>query len=496
MTRLLPLVLALIVCVSACAAQAAEIVFDTFAGDRGAKVADRTPDKASAPGGKWTAVNNPNVGIRAEIAISNAPDEYQFPMMVLDGVHSGTGVVAVPLSSQGAYTKPKKFTISAEFVGLGSGPRPALGFYSALPVMPATKEGEPPAKGEAVDKNFTGLVLTPFGAGLDNGTLALYVNGKTETSMKYTGSFDQTQIHRLSYDVDTATGAISNVSLTGSTSDYSSLKTTAFTDAATAYAAVGYVFACGNDAKVGVHNFVVGSDLTLPPLPPAPKKPWIPEKPGLLVQFKAPDYDPKTAIWKDSSGNGNDAKGGVPEMRPTVVPNATPNGSPAVQGTLKGNNFDTWMVFKPVDISTPTGFTVLVYMVLGRFDDDIHSEFLSGEPASLSLHPFNGHLQLCTAWSTVIGNNKSDFKPDTWAIFAVHGTMGKTATFRFNGADDGTVKMPVFAPSTRTFQFFHVAGGKIAELRIYNQDLSTEEIQKIEKEFIASYGAPKTDATK
>ena len=459
------------------------IIYDTFSGKNNDAIADRTPDKANAPGGKWTLVST---GMTARILIPDAADQYPVPMALLSCGGDSNGAIAIPISSKGNYTKPKKFTISAEFWGVWGGPRPVLGFYSALPDMKDNKE---PA-----DKNFIGLVLTPCGLGPDNGTLDLYLNGKVEKSVKYTGTFVQTELHRLSCDVDTTTGAISNVKLTGSSSDYSVFNTTAFTDAATAYAATGIVFPCGRDATVFVHNFVVGSNVTFPDLPPVPKKPWIPEKPGLLVCFKAPDYNQETAIWKDSSGNGNDAKGGVPEMRPKLIPGATPNGSPAVEASLKGSAFDTWMIFKPVDISTPTGFTIVAYMVQGTFDDNIHREFVSGEAASLSVRPCNGHLQLCTAWSTDIGMNDTAFKPDTWALFGVHGTMGKTATFRFNGADDGTRKMPAFAPYTRTYQFFHVTGGKIAELRIYNKDLSTEELQAVEAEMTASYGAPPASA--
>ena len=99
--------------------------------------------------------------------------------------------------------------------------------------------------------------------------------------MTYTGTFDPAKPHRLSYNVNTLTGNISNVKLQGSTSDYSVFKSKAFTNAATAYAAVGNTPAPQSVASqapphqpaiwVLVNNFEVGVNLS-PPLPTSQKK--------------------------------------------------------------------------------------------------------------------------------------------------------------------------------------------------------------------------------
>ena len=77
----------------------------------------------------------------------------------------------------------------------------------------------------------------------------------------------------------------------------------------------------------------------------------------------------------------------------------------------------------------------------------------------------------------------------------MHGAYGKTATFRLDGADDGTIQIPEPASTptwNRTYQFGLRTGGKLAELRIYNKDLTTEEIQAVEAEFKATYVTPKS----
>ena len=64
-------------------------------------------------------------------------------------------------------------------------------------------------------------------------------------------------MHTLSYDVNTATGSISNITLTGSTADYSGLTSSAFSDAATAN--VGFFASADNNPGSLVDNFSLSS---------------------------------------------------------------------------------------------------------------------------------------------------------------------------------------------------------------------------------------------
>jgi hypothetical protein len=263
-------------------------IFDSFGGKNGERIDGRTPDKANAPGGKWSIVGNANPSVKA----SKRPDEYNIPMMELTG-----GAIAIPISSQGSYTKPKQFTISAEIMGVIGTPRVGLGFYSALPARPDKKAG---TKGDIESKNFTGLIMLASGSG-DDGALTLFQNGKEKQRVKYTGKFDPNELHRLSYDVDTTSGAISNVRLTGSSSDYSAFNSTAFTDAATAYAAVGWVRVLPGDYFIRlckVHNFAFGEKLVPPPLPTPVNTTWIPAKPGLWSAIRPSIISPRPASGK------------------------------------------------------------------------------------------------------------------------------------------------------------------------------------------------------
>lgn len=80
-----------------------------------------------------------------------------------------------------------------------------------------------------VANNFSGLKLDT------NGGLALVVDGsQVGASVSFTGTFDKTLARALAFTVNTATGAVSGVTLQGSTSTYA-FSTTAFTPARTPY---------------------------------------------------------------------------------------------------------------------------------------------------------------------------------------------------------------------------------------------------------------------
>jgi hypothetical protein len=165
-----------------------------------------------------------------------------------------TASVALKLASNGAYVKPTVMTISAH-LGFGADTETGkclLGFYSAL---------AGPHSYDAL-ANFTGLVLQT------DGTLQLVEKGKpVGTGVKFTGKFDLQQgAVLLSYSVDTTKGTISNITLAGSSSDYT-LTSTAFTDAATAFVGIG-----GTDSPSFCYlgSLKILSGIVLLPPPPAP----------------------------------------------------------------------------------------------------------------------------------------------------------------------------------------------------------------------------------
>ncbi|MEX1016537.1 MAG: PEP-CTERM sorting domain-containing protein [Phycisphaeraceae bacterium] len=122
-----------------------------------------------------------------------------------------------------------------------------LGFYATPPDGAGTSSASNNLAGE-ISNTFTGLRL------LTDGTMILYENGSQGTSI--TGSdLAQDVPHTLSYDVDTTTGAIANVTLNGDGTTYDGFSTSAFTESATAYAMFG---AWGNqNGRAGMHSFEV-----------------------------------------------------------------------------------------------------------------------------------------------------------------------------------------------------------------------------------------------
>ncbi len=158
----------------------------------------------------------------------------------IGGVGPDIGV-ALPISTTPTFTKPTSMTISAALesntiqndndVWRGIG----IGFYSAI-------NGTFGMNGY---NNFVGVVLSPIGTlqlVLDNGP-----TGNTKNlleSVPWSGidgaPFSTTTMYTLTYTINTVTGGISGVTLSGSNADFSSIDNDTngiFTDAATAYAA-------------------------------------------------------------------------------------------------------------------------------------------------------------------------------------------------------------------------------------------------------------------
>jgi hypothetical protein len=140
------------------------------------------------------------------------------------GLSNGTGI---SIDSAGSYVKPTQMHIQADLrSGITTGTNMnlargvALGFYDGTQVASTTAD---PMTG------FTGLVLA------NDGGLYVY-SGRAATSSKvaFGGTFSTSAYYTLGYNVNTATGAISNITLSGSTADYSGLTSSAFTNAATA----------------------------------------------------------------------------------------------------------------------------------------------------------------------------------------------------------------------------------------------------------------------
>lgn len=147
------------------------------------------------------------------------------------GLDNGTGI---SIASAGSYVKPTNLHIQADIragatdgTDTGYARGVGLGFYDGTQSSGTFAN---PMDG------FLGLVLAHDGGlYLFNGEGAGSTgHGVASSKVAFGGTFNTSSYYTLGYDVNTATGSISNISLSGSTADYSGLTSSAFTDAATA----------------------------------------------------------------------------------------------------------------------------------------------------------------------------------------------------------------------------------------------------------------------
>jgi hypothetical protein len=195
-----------------------DIIHADFNGTDNLEIDGTSPDVVNLPGGTWhTDYVNLSGNFEAFIdSSSGAPA----PALHLFDVGSSSGSAAVSISSSGSYVKPSQFSLQADIMELAPSTVLLFGFYGTLP-----------AAGADSMTGFTGLALHT-----DTGDLDLVENGVTKTQGTFSGTYNAGAYNTLAYSVDTTTGGISNVTLVGQAFSFS---TTAFTDAATAYVAVG-----------------------------------------------------------------------------------------------------------------------------------------------------------------------------------------------------------------------------------------------------------------
>ena len=184
------------------------IIEDTFTGGDGTQLESRSPDTANLPLGAWGRINT---------YWSSSIQGNAFQM----GPDNGW---TIPLDSAGGYARPGKMRISADIKvnnmdnGSGNGGGVGLGFNSKL-----GGGSNPHGSVTALRLDISGKLVFRRGEGGALGDLA---------SVPWSGpAFDPYQFYNVSYEVDTITGNISNIAVTGgaggSTADYSSLASAA-----------------------------------------------------------------------------------------------------------------------------------------------------------------------------------------------------------------------------------------------------------------------------
>jgi hypothetical protein len=213
---------------------------------------------ANTPAGKWVWGAGWNWGGPYIPAAWDAA-----PQSIVNLAEEKTAL-GISIASAGKYAKPSQLHISADLAVTGNdNGGGGLGFWS---VMPARDDS-----GDSL-VHFTGLNLM-----LDGG-IQVYEDGAPVGAPVATLAITPGQFYTLAYDVNIDTGAISKVIFNGKPVD--GLTSTAFKNAATAFA--GVLSRQGGGVRVSMNNFAVTatSDVPAHPAPAAPAATATPAAPA------------------------------------------------------------------------------------------------------------------------------------------------------------------------------------------------------------------------
>jgi hypothetical protein len=210
---------------------------------------------------------------------------------------------------------------------------------------------------------------------------------------------------------------------------------------------------------------------------------------GILLDLKATNYDPATGVWTDSSGNGDSATAPAGAM-PTLLSDATPNGSSAVQFT-SGDLLNLTSAIP----ESGNGFTVFAFEESSG--DGSSKTIVSGganAPGSFQYRiGGDSHGEVQELLSQGLSNLGQSDTPlgDTFHLIDV-AANSSGATFRTDGLDDGTAGGATFNPittigSANSDEYFV---GDIAEIQVYSGVLSSAQISSVEASLEASYVNP------
>ena len=223
---------------------------------------------------------------------------------------------------------------------------------------------------------------------------------------------------------------------------------------------------------------------------------------GLLVNLESANYDASTGVWTDTSGNGNNASVANANNynqlgsngTPTLVTNATPNGSPAVAFTYNGNPAGTLgqSLGLTTALSDNGGFTVFAYLLPSSTMATANGGFVGGQVGSLEYRLENTfHQDLLAEDSADLGSSSTALSDTSWnSINVTAGSAG--GYFRLNGSADGnTTSYATFNPiqvigdgNVNGSEYF---AGEIAGLQIYSGVLTTTDRQTVETYFTDLY---------
>ena len=217
----------------------------------------------------------------------------------------------------------------------------------------------------------------------------------------------------------------------------------------------------------------------------------------LLADYKAANYNATTGVWTDSSINGDNAAVSTGVTAPTLVPNATPNGSSAVN--FSGSNSYLTLTNS---LAAGSGYTVLAFAeptgTTGTY------AITGGPPGSMEYRiqaSNSGNVQtlLCTD-VTAFGTSSTSVPSISFSMVGVATDNTGNATFYLNGNADGTTTGSTAFTSAINLIGSNDGGsgatpdeffiGNIAELQIFSGVLTGSQIQTVNQSFTRSYVTP------
>ncbi len=201
----------------------------------------------------------------------------------------------------------------------------------------------------------------------------------------------------------------------------------------------------------------------------------------LALQLKASNYS--GGVWTDSSGNSDTAtySGG---STPTLVANATPNGSSAVNLTGSGS------LLLNSSISPISGYTVFAFCEVAT--DGATRNALTGgsSPTALEYDVYNGNQDYLTEYTADVAHGNATLSTTSFSLIDL-AVNSSGSSFRLNGASDGTGAGATFGSAITRIGNNEGGGdgfvGNIAEIDVYTGVLSSSQISTVEAGLTAAY---------
>jgi len=217
-----------------------------------------------------------------------------------------------------------------------------------------------------------------------------------------------------------------------------------------------------------------------------------PVHPALMLRLEAAHYEPVYGTWPDTSGLDNHATQTTDSNRPILITGETTNGASVVRFD-GGDHLDLTASISA--LSPADGYTAFVYL---RPETSDNAQTIFGGLTGSCQYRINvdATQRLLATWTGGTGGSGTAVLPtSTSAPFSLISAQINSAggSLRLNGSADGNLTGTSFTEPVISIGRNGQSGsehfsGDIAEIRIYNRQLTELEIAVVEGELDATYG--------